>query len=309
MKKTLLLTAIWMLTPVLAAPKVLSSIYPLQQIANAIVGEPTALLADSYLSPHQYTITPANTEQLRDADIVVWVGEAMMPQLTPYIKQRQAAKRTTITASRLPDITLLTAQAAHAHHNHHKHHTAADAHDDKSDNTALTYDPHLWLSTDNAKAIGKAITDALSRLDPANQALYADNLTQFINALAQTQQQIRQGFDTHPPPPYFIFHDAYHYFEHEFGIDHAGVIRAHAGQTPRTRHLSQLQQQLAATPNACLFREPQFQSLLVEKLAAQSGATIAVLDPLGYRRDNDAGQAGYPAILLALARQLQQCGQ
>lgn len=298
--------------PALAAPKVISSIYPLQQIANAIVGEPTELLADSYLSPHDYTMTPTNVRAIHDAALFVWIGDAMMPQLHPYTAQRQANHKRTITASRLPDIHLITGRETHNHHAHsdHAHHHHEDeAHDKTQPAATLTYDPHLWLSTDNARVIAKAIAESLSQIDPDNKHRYAENLNQFINTVAQTKAQIADSLHSNPLPAYFVFHDAYHYFEDEFGIRHTGVIRAHAGQVLRTKHLSNLQKQLEKTPNACLFREPQFQSPLIDKLATSDNVTVATLDPVGYRTDKDAGQSGYPAILSALATQLQRCGQ
>lgn len=270
------------------APTVVSTIYPLQQIANAIAGEPTTLLADSQLSPHSYHLKPKDMRTIAGADILVRVGDAMMPQLHNAVKNRDEKGKITITTAQLPDIQLIRTEHTPAFDKQHK---------------GLNYDPHLWLSTDNARVIANAIAEALIASDADNEKRYRDNLQTFNAQLKQTHQDIHDAFAAQPPRPYFIFHDAYHYFENEFGIHHAGVIRAHAAQTPRTKQLVALKQKIAETPNACLFREPQFQSSLIDKLSADTDITVATLDPVGYQQQDN----GYASILLTIAERLQRC--
>ncbi len=280
-----------------ATPKVVSAIYPLQQIANAIVGEPTELVADSYLSPHDYSIKPSDAKKILDADLFIWSSEQMIPQLRAHVKRRTEQHKVTINASRLPDIQLITLNKQHKHepgdsHNHH-----------------ITFDPHLWLSPSNAKVIATAIARKLSQIDADNEAHYQKNLKQFITQLDEETQTIKVAFAEKPPRPYFVFHDAYRYFEQAFGIKHIATIRAHAGQTPRARHLVELKQQLKNMPNACLFREPQFSSPLIERIVADSNVKVSTLDPIGYQKGEANKNDGYVRILHNIAMKLQSCGQ
>lgn len=299
MKRLLFASLLAVTSSSLSAPKVLSSIYPLQQIANTIVGEPTELISNSYLSPHDYALKPSDTQQIAEADILLWIGEAMMPQLKNSIAKRHP-NQTTITAADLSSVHLITSQHTHDHDTHesHSHHDHSEEHGE-----AIAYDPHLWLSTENAKAIATALTIALVKQDQANAERYQKNLMEFRKELTALKSHILGNFESNPPKPYFVFHDAYHYFEDEFGIEHHGVIKAHAGQSLRTKQLHQLQRQLKKTPNACLFREPQFDAPIIDKLAQQSAVTIAILDPVGY----GAKQSGYPAILQNIAIQISHC--
>ncbi len=280
-----------------AEPKVVSSIYPLQQIANAVVGKTTGLVAKTHLSPHHYTVKPNDARAVLDADLFVWLGESMMPQLRAHVARRLERRQPTIRAAGVEGIKLITLGKAHQHE------------DDDHNHGKIDYDPHLWLSTDNAGAIASEIARQLAIIDADNQAVYAANLERFKQGLTQTKAQIRRDFADNPPKPYFIFHDAYRYFEKEFGIEHIDVIRGHAGQAPLTKHLVALKGKMQEDTSACLFREPQFHSPLVNQLVTGTEIVVSELDPLGYQQQQSDIDNGYFAIVKAIARQLQQCGK
>ncbi len=282
-----------------AAPKVVSSIYPLQQIANAIVGEQTGLIVDSYLSPHDYKLKPQDVQKIGNADIFLWANEHVAPQLAKAVSRRENG--VTLTAAKLPDIELLKlGKDAHDHHEAHEH---GETHDHEK----VAYDPHLWLSPHNAKVIASALAKKLSKIDSANAGNYAKNLKGFIADVDASKADIEKQLKANPPKPYFIFHDAYGYFEHEFGLKHAGTLRAHAGQAPRTQHIVKLQQHLKAASDACLFTEPQFNSPLVKQLVNDTRVTISTLDPIGYQKKQGNVKNGYTQLLQRLAEHLQTC--
>lgn len=349
MKKCLLASILALSLSAQAAPKVVSSIYPLQQIANAITGKTTGLVADSYLSPHDYAIKPSDARAISDADIFLWVGANMVPKLEHYAEKRDD-HAITITASELDDMILLEGHHHHHHgedddddhdheahdheehdteHGHHDHddhdgHEAAhehehehehehddhdhDKHDDHEDHDEhshdFAYDPHLWLSTHNAEVIAKTLAKSLIQLDSANQTTYEQNLKHFLDDLQQTRSFIMGNFESKPAPKFFVFHNAYRYFEKEFGIEHLGLIRLHAAQTPKTRHLSDLKKQLTESGNACLFREPQFDSAIVDKLVDGTNVRVDTLDPVGY---TSAKNGGYTTILKNISEKISHC--
>lgn len=325
MKKYLLTASFLVATATAAAaPRVVSSIYPLQQIANAVVGQPTELINDSYLSPHTYAMKPGDAEKIIKADIVLWVGPALMSQLDKYIDRRPKNK-ITLSAAALPHIKLLKSDHDHHHghghdehghgkHSHSKHNKHShDKHDKKHGHNEhgkdvhheeFNYDPHVWLSTHNAGVIAKKLAADLSRLDKPNAAVYNKNLQTFLGDLKTTKSHIRKNFARSPAKNYFVFHNAYAYFEDEFGVQHKGVITMHGGQSPKAAQLNQLKKQLKKTSNACLFREPQFDSRVVERLAKRTNTKLAVLDPVGYQRGKNIG---YTTILRNIASQISTC--
>ena len=289
MKKLLTIATLTFASQVVAdTPNVISSIYPLQQIANAVTGKTTNIIADSYLPPHNYSIKPSEARKIKETDIVLWIGEVMMPQLSGYINNREGL---TITASKLANIKLLK---GHEHEHGHEHEQAQQ----------FSYDPHIWLDTHNAQVIAKALAKALIEKDPQHRQQYQKNLDEFEKELQTIKSFIYGNFESNPAPNYFVFHNAYSYFETEFGIKHAGEIRLHARQTPATKHLNELKKQLKVAKNACIFREPQFDSPIIDKLVDNTDVKISVLNPIGYEKDKNIG---YTTILKNIALRIANC--
>jgi len=291
------------LTTVQAKPRILSSIYPIQQIANAIAGEKTDVIVSGTRSPHTYQITPSDASAIDNVDIFVWVGPSLMPQADNHVDRRLAAKRSdqiTLMVPELPNIELLDEDSEEEEHG-----PAADHKDEEGNHHhgEFAYNEHVWLSTHNAKVIARAIADSLIKLDSANAGEYQAHLATFVKAIEQTKAAIKKELQTHALRPYVVFHDAYGYFEAEFGIKHVGVITVHPGQSPKSKSMVELKKLIESTPNMCVFREPQFDSRVVKQLVAGTSASIAVLDPLGYT----APKKGYPAILSSIADQLVYC--
>ncbi len=102
-----------------------------------------------------------------------------------------------------------------------------------------------------------------------------------------------------------VFHDAYHYFEHRFGIEAAGAVALSDARAPGPARLSEIRALVRDTGAACVFREPQFRPALVETVVAGTGAEVGVLDPVGATLEPGPGL--YPALLRGLADGLADC--
>ena len=79
-----------------AEPRVLTSIKPLQLIAAAVqdgVGTPDVLLPAG-ASPHHYTLRPSDLRQVKEADLVYWIGpdlEGFLPTVLEGRKGKSVA--------------------------------------------------------------------------------------------------------------------------------------------------------------------------------------------------------------------------
>lgn len=190
---------------------------------------------------------------------------------------------------------------AHGHGEHHEHgmrhtdehHGHDDAHegghDDAHHARGRKYDeyddwridPHVWLSVANAQAIVRIVARELAAGDPANSARYDANRREALSQLAQFRQALGERLSAVQAAQYVVFHDAYHYFEHEFGLQPLGSLTLSPEQPPGARRIIEIKQAIRARGARCVFSEPQFLPGLVHTLAADTGATVGVLDPLG----------------------------
>lgn len=276
---------------------VVSSIYPYQQIANAVLLKSSELVVDSFISPHHYQLKPSDAKKIREADIFIWGGAVMTPQLSRIVNSRDAGK-ITIDVSQLDNIHLITLDEEHTHEHNHNH--ADEEHH---------YDPHLWLSPNNATLIAATIKDKISILDASNGDQYQTRFNQFNQQLTETVKSIKVQLAPYQTKQYYVFHDAYRYFEQAFSIKSAGVIKTDPSKLERSGALLKLKQQMKAGAEkgeSCLFIEPQFRTTLAERLAT-ADIKIGVLDPIGYQQNQAHPSQGYTDILENLSLSFIQC--
>lgn len=292
-----------------AEVRVLTSIKPLQLIAAAVqdgVGKPDVLLPPG-ASPHHYALRPSDVRRVRDADLLYWIGPDMEAFLPRVLESRSKPQ---VAVQDLPGMTLRHFGDSHDEHDHHDDHDHEHAHgaDDLGhdhDHRPGSLDAHLWLAADNAKVIAARMAADLTKLDAANAARYAANLQAFEARLDALDGRIRPQLAALQGKPYFVFHEAFDYFEADYGLKHAGVFSVLTEVQPGARHVAAMRERLQQTGPSCVFSEPPLRPRLAETLTAGLPVKLAELDALGGTLPADA--TGYEQLLENLAGGLSEC--
>lgn len=294
----LLCGLLWSLPLSAATPAVVTTIKPLQLIAAAVlegIAEPEVLLPPA-ASPHNYALRPSDRRQLADADRVYWVGPDLERFLERLLDSQSSARRVDQT----PGLTLRYFGDAHEQaHDHHDH-----SHDDH-DHAPGTLDAHIWLSVANAQHIGRWMAEDLGQLLPEHRQQLQHNAHAFSQRLQQVDEQLQQRLRPVAGKPYFVFHDAYGYFEDSLGMQRRGVFTLSTEIQPGARHLQSLRQKLIEAGPSCVFHEPQFPADRVTALSNGLPVRVAVLDPLGI--DIPIDSHGYEHLLTTLGDELAGC--
>ncbi|MEA3234428.1 zinc ABC transporter substrate-binding protein [Pseudomonas mosselii] len=278
--------------------RVLTSIKPLQQIAAAVqdgVGSPDVLLPPG-ASPHNYALRPSDVRKVADADLLYWIGPDMEGFLPRVLKSR--AKPTVAVQS------LSGMQLRHFGEDSHSH--DEEDHDDHDhDHRPGSLDAHLWLSSVNARVIATKMAGDLAAADPANAARYQANLKLFVERMDALDGRIKQRVAGIVGKPYFVFHEAFDYFEAAYGLKHAGVFSVASEVQPGAQHVAAMRKRLQAVGKTCVFSEPPLRPRLAETLTAGLPVRLAELDALG---GSDAVDArGYERLLEKLGNDLTGC--
>lgn len=283
-----------------AQVQILTSIKPLQLIAAAIQdgqGEPQVLLPPG-ASPHYFVLRPSDAKRLDSADLFYWIGPDLENFLPRLLKQRS---QPSVAAQDLPDLHLQYFAEAHAHDHDHGH--ALIEHDHA--HQPGTVDAHLWLDPHNAEVIAQRISADLSALDPENAAHYAANLQAFSQALQEVDGQLKVELAPLKNQPFFVFHEAFNYFEQAYGLAHTGVFAVSSEVQPGAKHVQQMRTRLQQAGAACVFSEPPLQPRLAQTLAAGLPVKLAELDALGV--DIPVSAQGYTQLLRNLGAQFSAC--
>ena len=276
---------------------IISSVRPIGFITEAIVSgvANTDILLPDGASPHTYSLKPSDLAKIKNADLIIWVGEDMEAFMPTVLKNVDDQKQ--IELMDIPEIeTLLRTSRRDDNkqmvHNHHVHHHGE-------------YDEHIWLSPKIAKIIAKSIHDKLVELYPNKAQLLDANLDEFITNLSETEQNIAKKLINVQNKGYFVFHDAYGYFESQFGLKNLGSFTINPAIQPGIQTVYAIQKELAEHQAACVFREPQFSPAVIKKLVNGTDVQIGELNPLG--TGIPVKKDAYSRFLLALAQQLLDC--
>lgn len=139
---------------------------------------------------------------------------------------------------------------------------------------------HLWLSPEIARATAVAIHGKLVELMPQSRAKLDANLKDFEAQLASTEKQV--GNELAPlRERLFRFHDAYGYFEKQFGLTPLGHFTVNPEIQPGAQRLHEIRTQLVEQKATCVFAEPQFRPAVVESVARGTSVRMGTLDPWG----------------------------
>ncbi|MEN5281744.1 zinc ABC transporter substrate-binding protein ZnuA [Serratia marcescens] len=280
-QRTLLASALLMAGPLSSASAaVVTSIRPLGFIASAIADgvTPTEVLLPDGASPHDFALRPSDIQRLRSADLVLWVGPDMEAFLTKALVPISTTRKLAI--SELPAVKPLLMKGEED--DDHEH--AGEAHnhaDDDHGHHHGEYNMHVWLSPEIAKVTAIAIHDRLLELMPQNKDKLDANLRQFENLLTQTDKNVGNMLTPVQGKGYFVFHDAYGYFEKHYGLSPLGHFTVNPEIQPGAQRLHQIRTQLVEQKAVCVFAEPQFRPAVINAVAKGTKVRSGTLDPLG----------------------------
>ena len=308
-KSNRLLRFLKMLSPLLiinsfildANANIISSVKPIAFITQAVsdgVTNTDILLPDG-ASPHTYSLKPSDLTKIKTAELIIWVGkdlETFMPTVLKSIDNNKQIE--------LMDIPTIKSLLRTSTNNHDQQETHSHNNDSDHDHHG-EYDEHIWLSPKIAKEIAQAVHDKLITIYPDKKDIIDENLNEFTVKLAETEQNIAKKLINVQNNGYFVFHDAYGYFESQFGLKNLGSFTINPAVQPGVQTVYAIKRELKEHQAVCIFREPQFSPAVIEKIVNGTDVRIGELNPLG--TDITLSKNAYSQFLLRLTQQLLDC--
>lgn len=281
-------------TPMSLALDVVASVKPIHSLVAGVMDGTTdgpTLLVEGANSPHGFSMRPSHAEAVSRADIVFWVGESYEVFLTDLLPT-VAPEAISIPLIDTAGVGTLPFREGGLFESHEDE--AGEGDDDHAEEGA---DPHVWLDPEIARLLVTRIAEELSAIDPENEPAYSSNAERLQADIATLEREIvdrLEGIDG----SFFVFHDAYHYYERSFGLEAAGAFTINPAVAPGVRRVEEIKRTIQAADAVCIFTEPQFSPALLRTLANDTGANVGVLDPLG------ADIADGPNLYFELMRQM-----
>lgn len=283
---------------------IVASIKPVGFIASAIADgvTPVEVLLPDGASEHDYALRPSDVKHLQNADLVVWVGPEMEAFMTKSAASLPEKKNLEIV--QISGVKPLLLRGGEDD-DHHDHDDAEHDHDEAHHHHHGEFNMHLWMSPEIAKKTAVAIHGKLLELMPQDKAKLDANLQHFEAELADTDKRIISQLAPVKDKGYFVFHDAYTYFEKHYGLSPTGHFTVNPEIQPGAQRLHQIRTQLVEKKAVCVFAEPQFRPAVIDAVARGTQVRKGTLDPLG--TDISLGKDSYVKFLSQLSSQYETC--
>jgi zinc transport system substrate-binding protein len=141
-------------------------------------------------------------------------------------------------------------------------------------------DPHIWLAPTLVMTQARTILNALVEIDPAHRSAYEANTRAFVAELAALDADLRNNFADRQGRQFMVFHPAWGYFAHSYGLQQVPVEIE--GKDPKPAQLKVLIEHARENQIKAIFVQPQFSAKSAKLVAKEMGGQVVVADPLAF---------------------------
>lgn len=223
------------------------------------------LVTESVSCLHDYSLNVNQVRQAEQAEVLVLSGAGLEDFMEDLLTGKPS-----IDASQ--GITLLEGEE-HDHEDHegHEGHEGHDGH-------AHEFDPHIWLSPENAKIMAQNICLGLTRQYPQWETVFKDNLQELLARLDTLEQYGEETLSNLACRELITFHDGFSYFAQAFDLDILAALEEESGSEASAKELIGLIRLARAHALPAVFVEKNGSASAADILCRETGAKKATLD-------------------------------
>lgn len=138
-------------------------------------------------------------------------------------------------------------------------------------------DPHIWLSLKNAETEAGNIKNALVKADPADNAYYESNYSDFVSKLNSLFNEYSEKFKTVEKKDIVTGHAAFAYMCRDFGLTQNSVEGIFAEGEPSAQQLTQLVEYCKSNNVTTIFAEEMASPEVSKTLAGEVNAKVETI--------------------------------
>jgi zinc transport system substrate-binding protein len=275
---------------------VVAAFYPLQYAVEQVGGQHVTVrgLTKPGAEPHDLELSPRQVARIAEADVVVY--EAHFQPAVDAAVDEQAAK-TALDVSPAARLDLVAVAEGHAGETRDEH----AAHGAR--------DPHFWLDPLRYADVGDAVARRLAERDPANAAAYRTNAATFRASMTALDREFRAGLRSCAVDELVTSHAAFGYLAETYGFHQESITGLSPDAEPSPAAMAELTRHIRATGASTVYAETLVSEDVARTLSRETGARLAVLDPIEGITSASAGR-DYPSVMRANLRVLragQEC--
>jgi zinc transport system substrate-binding protein len=265
--------------------RVVVAFYPLEYAVQHIGGEhvEVAPLTKPGGEPHDVELTPRQVGRVATADLVVYEA-GFQPAVDAAVRSEAHDHAFDVSIAARLDLAATGTESSGR-------------------------DPHFWLDPLRYAAVGDAVAQRLAALDPAHRTAYESNARAFRGTLTTLDAEFRIGLAHCRHTELVTSHAAFGYLSRSYGLHQEGITGLDPEAEPDPATLARIADHVRASGATTVYAETLVSPEVVKTVARETGARMAVLDPIEGITDVSAGP-DYPSVMranLATLRTGQDC--
>lgn len=225
---------------------VAAAFYPLQFVAEQVGGDRVTVtnLTKPGAEPHDLELPPRSLAEVTEADLLVYLS-GFQPAIDDAVSAQQPHAFDVAPAADLTD-----------------------------------GDPHFWLDPTRLAAVGDAVADQLTEVDPDGARQYAAGAKQLRRQLEQLDAEMTAGLAHCAVHELVTSHAAFGYLADRYGFEQVGITGISPDAEPSPQQVARVAQTVRQTGVTTVYSEVLVDPAVAETVAAETGATVALLDPV-----------------------------
>jgi zinc transport system substrate-binding protein len=284
--------------------RVVAGFYPLAYAAEQVGGEAIEVVN---LTPpggeaHDLELSPRQVAAIGEADLVLYIP-GFQPALDEAIEQVAGDRALNVTEA----LSLLPAEdhgsddaAKDDDHGDDDHGHDDHGHDDHG-HGGIDGDPHVWLNPLNMATIGDEIAARLTALQASNSfATGAQALTASMESL---NAEWAAGTAQCRSRDLVVSHEAFGYLAAQYDFTQVGIAGLSPDAEPSPARMAEVADLVRARGVTTIYYETLVDPSVAKTLAAETGATTAILDPLEGLLEGSTGN--YVTVMQANLAEVQ----
>jgi zinc transport system substrate-binding protein len=270
--------------------EVVAAFYPLQYAVEQIGGDRVSVtgLTKPGVEPHDLELTPKAVATVSDADSVVYL-KGFQPAVDDAVADQAKDKGFDVTSSARLDLQ------AQPHGHEGESEAEHDAHAEEEEHAEEEHaegsvDPHFWLDPERYADVSEAIAARLGELDPEHADEFRSRADDFTARLTTLDSEFKAGLKSCDSRELVTSHAAFGYLADAYDLHQEGISGLSPEAEPDPATLGRIASFVKDEGVRTIYAETLVSKAVAQTLARETGATLAVLDPIEGLTDASAGK-------------------
>lgn len=251
--------------------KVYASFYAMYDFAKKVGGDQIEVvnLVPAGTEPHDWEPAATDLVNLEKADVIVYNGAGMEGWAEKVLGSLQNKNLVTVEASKGLDL-----MPGHA----------------EEGEEIQQYDPHVWLSPENAKKEMENIKNVFVEADKAHQDVYESNYKKYAAEFDALDSEYKTAAASFKSKDIVVAHEAFGYLCKAYGLNQVAIEGLTADSEPDPARMSDIIKFAKENQVKTIFFEELVSPKVSETIAKAVGAETATFNPLEGLTDGEQAQ-------------------